>query len=98
MNINIKGTKIVGIDKTTSSVEYLKTLGYSASDIDSAFADAAELETLELRKAAYSIESDPLFLEALRKDAAGDVEGAEAARAEALKVVDAIKARFPLAV
>lgn len=96
MNINIKGTKILGIDKTVSSIEYLKTLGYSDDDIESAFSDAAVFETLELRKAAYSVESDPLFLEALRKDAAGDTEGAEAARALALEVVDAIKARYPL--
>lgn len=96
MNINIKGTEILGIDKTVSSIEYLKTLGYSDDDIESAFADAAVFETLELRKAAYSIDSDPLFLEALRKDAAGDIDGAEEARAAALEAVAAIKMRFPL--
>lgn len=96
MNINIKGTEILGIDKTVSSIKYLKTLGYSDDDIESAFADAAVLEALELRKAAYNIESDPLFLEALRKDAAGDIEGAEEARAAALVAVDEIKARYPL--
>lgn len=98
MNIFVNGTFFVGMNNTPDSVEYLKTLGYSASDIESAFVDAAQLEALESRKKAYAVESDPFLLEAMRKDAAGDAEGAGIARAAALKAVQAVKERFPVAV
>ena len=55
-------------------------------------------ETMKKRTLAYASSSDPLFMEAIRKDAAGDIEGAEAARAQALQAVDDIKAKYPLPV
>ena len=48
------------------------------------------------REKAYRQTSDHLFMEAIRKDAAGDIEGAEAARAQALQAVADIKAKYPL--
>lgn len=48
------------------------------------------------RQENYQLKSDPLFMEAIRKDAAGDTEGAEAARAQALEAVADIKAKYPL--
>ena len=53
-------------------------------------------ETMEKRMLAYASSSDPLFMEAIRKDASGDIEGAEAARAQALQAVSDIKAKYPL--
>jgi hypothetical protein len=96
MNIVLRGALFEGVDSSPGAAEHLKTLGYSDDEISEAFFVAVKAQTLALRAKAYSGESDPLFLEAIRKDAAGDVAGAEAARAEALKVVEAIKARFPL--
>ncbi|MBH0074634.1 hypothetical protein I6F48_03530 [Pseudoalteromonas sp. SWYJ118] len=51
---------------------------------------------MEERKKAYFSESDPYFMEAFRKDASGDLEGAEIARKSALQKVTEIKARYPL--
>jgi hypothetical protein len=48
------------------------------------------------REVAYRTESDPLFLEAIRKDAADDAEGATAAREAGLVAVASIHARFPI--
>jgi len=48
------------------------------------------------REKAYRQTSDPLLMEAIRKDAAGDIEGAQAARAQALQAVADIKAKYPL--
>jgi hypothetical protein len=57
-----------------------------------------ELKTKAIaqREAAYRSESDPLFLEAMRKDAAGDIEGATVAREAGLAAVISIHARFPI--
>ncbi|OCQ23367.1 hypothetical protein A7985_05345 [Pseudoalteromonas luteoviolacea] len=43
----------------------------------------------------YIKQSDPLFMEAIRKEAAGDHEGATLAQTAALKAVAAIKEKYP---
>lgn len=87
LNVLYEGSSFVGFSESE-----LHDAGVPQDEIDAAKA----VVVLSNREKAYAAESDKLFLEALRKDAAGDIEGAEAARAEALKVVEAIKARFPL--
>lgn len=82
-------------DFTTS---YMTALGMDQEQIDSVIAqrDFELSQNTQKRADAYRKESDPLFLEALRKDAAGDTEGAEEARSATLLVVERIKTRFPL--
>jgi len=50
---------------------------------------------MEERKKAYFSESDPYFMEAIRKEALGDLDGAEIARQNGLQKVTEIKARYP---
>lgn len=78
------------------SAEDLIASGVPESVVSEALASHASAEIASNRQSAYQLESDPLFLEALRKDAAGDSEGAEEARAAALVAIEAIKARYPL--
>lgn len=87
-----------GAYHTDVTPSYMTNLGMSQEAIESVLSvQSFELSQNATRRAkAYESESDPLFLEALRKDAAGDVEGAEIARAAALSVVESIKARYPL--
>lgn len=59
-------------------------------------AEELKAKAIAQREAAYRNESDPLFLEAMRKDAAGDIEGATVAREAGLVVVESIHARFPI--
>jgi hypothetical protein len=59
-------------------------------------AEELAVKAMAQREAAYRTESDPLFLEAIRKDAAGDAEGATAAREAGLVAVASIHARFPI--
>jgi hypothetical protein len=59
-------------------------------------AEELKAKAIAQREVAYRTESDPLFLEAIRKDAAGDAEGATAAREAGLVAVASIHARFPI--
>jgi hypothetical protein len=59
-------------------------------------AEEVAVKAMAQREAAYRTEADPLFLEAIRKDAAGDAEGATAAREAGLVAVASIHARFPI--
>lgn len=74
----------------------LDSFGFSAEQIEEIIQSEKSVIVNRDRSAAYKRESDPLFLEALRKDAAGDIDGAEEARAAALVAVEAIKERYPL--
>ncbi|MEL0625032.1 hypothetical protein V6238_18310 [Marinomonas arenicola] len=78
------------------TVDELVNIGVTRDVATAALVSQVAAEVASSRQSAYELESDPLFLEALRKDAAGDIEGAEEARAAALVAVDAIKARYPL--
>jgi hypothetical protein len=61
-------------------------------------AEELKAKAITQREVAYRTESDPLFLEAIRKDAAGDAEGATAAREAGLAAVASIHTRFPISV
>lgn len=77
----------------TKDPNFLKTNKVNAGD----FLNEKEIKRVNtLRKQSYLSESDPLFMEAIRKDAAGDIEGAQAARAQALQAVADIKTKYPL--
>lgn len=80
------------------TASYMAALGMDQEQMDSVIAqrDFELSQNAKKRSDAYKKESDPLFLEALRKSYEGDEEGAEAARALGLEAVDRIKARFPL--
>ena len=78
--------------------EYMLTLGMSAEQIESVL-NQKEFElsqNVDKRQAAYKAESDDFFLEAIRKDAEGDAEGAALARENGLKIAAEIKTRYPL--
>lgn len=77
---------------------YMTALGMDQEQIDSVIAqrDFELSQNAQKRADAYKKESDPLFLEAMRKSYEGDEEGAEVARTLGLQVVERIKARFPL--
>lgn len=71
----------------------------TAEEIATEEAAATQEALLAQRTSAYSnpsTGSDRFFLEAARKDAAGDVAGAEAARAAGLSRVEEIKLEYPL--
>ncbi|WP_100637279.1 hypothetical protein [Marinomonas sp. ef1] len=87
LNMLYAGSNFVGFSESE-----LLNAGVPQDEIDA----AKDLVVLSNREKSYAAESDKLFLEALRKDAAGDIEGAEEARAAALVAVEAIKERFPL--
>jgi len=80
------------------SEAYMAALGMDQEQIDSVYAQRAfELsQNVQKRANAYQRESDPLFLESVRKSAEGDEEGAEVARTLGITAVERIKARFPL--
>lgn len=85
---------------TDFTPSYMTALGMDQEQIDSVIAqrDFELSQNAQKRADAYKKESDPLFLEAMRKGFEGDEEGAEAARVLGLEAVENIKARFPLAV
>ncbi|MBJ7555377.1 hypothetical protein [Marinomonas spartinae] len=58
--------------------------------------EQAKAQRLKRREDAYRRISDPHFLEAQRKSAAGDEEGAEVARTLGLQAVDRIKTQYPI--
>jgi len=78
---------------------YMLALGMNEAQIESVINQKAfELsQNVDKRQTAYKAESDDFFLEAIRKDAEGDTEGAELARVSGLAAVEQIKARYPLA-
>lgn len=96
----MKQTYIFGGESHSDfTTEYMTALGMNQEQMDSVIAqrDFELSQNAQNREAAYKRESDPLFLEAMRKSYEGDEEGAEAARALGLLAVERIKARFPLA-
>ena len=84
---------------TDTTPEFMATkLGMDEEAIESVLSvKAFELaQNVERRAAAYSKESDPLFLEALRKYMAGDEEGNQIAQQAGLAAVARIQARYPI--
>ena len=81
---------------TDTSAEFMTALGMDEDAIEAVQADKEyeRQRNYQRRAEAYEKESDPPFLEAIRKEAAGDTEGAEEARAAGLAAVEKIKARF----
>lgn len=87
-----------------SQVTYENTT-YLNCDLDNLVESGVPIELLQehekqnilnVRKHAFMKISDPLFMEAIRKEAEGDIAGAETARAQALQAVADIKAKYPL--
>ena len=95
--ININGNELINVP---ADLNILLELGASFEQAKALISEhdkqALLNNVLSNRKLAYFQFSDPLFMKAIRKDAAGDIEGAEAARAQALQVVADIKAKYPL--
>lgn len=85
-----------------TSTEYMVGLGIDEETQESIIrqqefeAEQTEKQRLQNRENAYKAESDPLFLESMRKSAAGDVEGSEVARALGLESVARIQAKYPI--
>ena len=88
-----------GESHTNYETAYMQTLGMDAEQIESVLRqrDFELSQNVEKRATAYRRESDPLFAEAYRKEAAGDTEGAETARTAGLAAVEKIKQQFPVA-
>ena len=83
---------------TDTTTEFMEALGMDEDAIASVQADQAHERTrnIQRRAEAYAKESDPLFLEALRKYMADDMEGNAAAKQAGLDAVAAIQARYPV--
>ena len=83
---------------TDTTPEFMAKLGMDEEAVESVLnVKAFELtQNVERRAAAYAKESDPLFLEALRKYMAGDEEGNQIAQQAGLDVVARIQARYPI--
>lgn len=83
---------------TDTSTEFMTALGMSEETIESVLADKEYERTrnIQRRAEAYAKESDPLFLEALRKYMADDMEGSAIAKQAGLDAVAAIQARYPV--
>jgi hypothetical protein len=75
--------------KQFNDQEFVKT-------VDESELYVSESSQIALREAAYASRSDKFFLEAMRKDAEGDTEGADEARALGLAEVALIKEEYPL--
>ncbi len=96
----MKQTYIFGGESHSDfTTEYMTALGMNQEQMDSVIAqrDFELSQNVQKRADAYKRESDPLFLESVRKSAEGDDEGAEVARTLGIAAVERIKARFPLA-
>ncbi|SBS29133.1 hypothetical protein MSP8886_01451 [Marinomonas spartinae] len=91
-----------GQTHTDATPEFMAKLGINEETQESiirqqAFeTEQAAAQRMKNREMAYKSESDPLFLEALRKSAAGDEEGAEVARTLGLRAVEQIQAKYPI--
>jgi len=88
-----------GKSHTDFTDSYMLALGMNTEQMESVLNQKTfELsQNVNKRQASYKAESDDFFLEAIRKDAEGDTEGAELARVSGLAAVEQIKARYPLA-
>lgn len=96
-NLSINGHELINVPADTKTLVELGMPFEEAKTLVHEHDKQARLNlALENRKFAYVSQSDPLFMEAIRKDASGDTEGAEAARVQALKAVADIKAKYPL--
>ena len=95
--IVINGARFINVP---ASMSILIDLGLSHNDAKAALemydSKTKSREAIRQRKMNYFMTSDPLFMEAIRKDAAGDIEGAQAARVQALQAVADIKAKYAL--
>lgn len=87
-----------GQNHTDITPEYMANLGMDEATIESVLnVKAFELaQNVKKRAEAYAEESDPLFLEALRKYMAGDTEGNQIAQQAGLDAVAKIQERYPI--
>lgn len=87
-----------GQTHTNLDPEYMTALGIDEETQEGIInqRDFELSQNVEKRAAAYKIESDPLFLEAVRKSYEGDEEGAEVARTLGLQAVARIQTRYPI--
>lgn len=95
--IFVKGARFINVPANMNAlVELGLSVPEAESKLQAHYNEAKSIEAHTQRKLAYFQLSDPLFMEAIRKDAAGDIEGAQAARTQALQAVADIKAKYPL--
>ncbi|KZN61562.1 hypothetical protein [Pseudoalteromonas luteoviolacea] len=92
-NITIKGHDYINVPANT---ETLIEMGLNEQEAAAEVNKAKVALAMEARKRAYHLESDPLFIEAIRKEAMGDLDGAAVARNLAVSLVEQIKSRYPV--
>lgn len=83
---------------TNLDTDYMTALGIDEETQDSIInqRDFELSQNIQKRAEAYAKESDPLFLEALRKYMAGDSEGNQVAQQAGLDAVARIQQRYPI--